>query len=200
MKNLVLLLVISFSFAHCNTPGKQYPATETNEQPEDYAGEKSPGQEKESIPADHDTGTNSKAEILNNIIVHESGGVKVSRAFLSFEDGSLVPKTNRTELGKPVYLHLLLKTGWKVNGGMISIDASEKIVSDAGELVLDAANLFNATPLIKEEDGKTIYLEATITRTRKNIKYFLVSYRVWDRLGEGEIKGSYKLFVDEATK
>ena len=149
MMNLALLLLFVFSFSACNMLEKKDTSTGIKKKKRlaeaDEEGE-SIKHKKKSAVIDYETETNSDAEILNNIIVYESGGLKVSRAFLSYEDGSLVPKTNRTELGKPVYLNLLVKSGWKVDDGMVSIDASEKIVTDAGEEVLNANNLFKTTP------------------------------------------------------
>ena len=203
VKNLALLLLFGFSFSACNMVEKKDTSTGTKKKKklaEDDEDREDIKQKKRSAVIDYDTETNSDAKILNNIIVQESGGLKVSRAFLSFEDGSLVPKTNRTELGKPVYLNLLVKSGWKVDNGMVSIDASEKIVSDAGELVLDATNLFKASPAIQEKNSGNIYLKAVITKTRTEINYFIINYLVWDKLGHGEIKGSYRLFVDEAAE
>lgn len=199
-KKLALLLLFVFSFSACNMLEKKDTSTGIKKKlAEDDEGGESIKQKKKAV-IDYDTETNSDAAILNNIIVHETGGLKVSRAFLSFEDGSLVPKTNRTELGKPVYLNLLVKSGWKVDDGRVSIDASEKIVSDAGEDVLNATNLFKKTPQLRKEDANYIYLEATITKTREDINYFIVNFHVWDKMGEGEIKGNYKLFIDEATE
>jgi len=199
VKNLALLLLFVFSFSACNMPDKKDTSTGVKKKKKIIEDDESQTQEKTSV-IDDDIETNSDAEILNTIIVHESGGLKVSRAFLSFEDGSLVPKTNRTELGKPVYLNLLVKSGWKVDDGTVSIDASETIVSDAGELVLNATNLFKASPAVQEKNARNIYLKASITKTRKEINYFIVNYRVWDKLGPGEIKGSYRLFVNEAAE
>ena len=201
VKNLALLLLFVFSFSACNMLEKKDTSTGIKKKKKlaEDDGDGEAIQTKSAI-IDYDTKTNSDAKILNNIIVHESGGLKVARAFLSFEDGSLVPKTNRTELGKPVYLNLLVKSGWKVDNGMVSIDASEKIVSDAGELVLDATNLFKASRAIQEKNSGNIYLKAVITKTRTEINYFIINYLVWDKLGHGEIKDSYRLFVDEAAE
>jgi hypothetical protein len=143
--------------------------------------------------------TNSDADILNKIIVHEAGGLKVSRAFLAFEDGTLVPKSNKTVLRKPVYLTLVMEGGWKVKNGKVSLDASEKITTHEGEIVLNATSLFQNMPLIEAEKANYIYLKANITGTRPDIAYFIVNYRVWDKRGTGEVKGSYKLYLEGST-
>ena len=52
-----------------------------------------------------------------------------------------------------------------------------------------------------EKDGVTpeqasyITLMATITEVDKLFDYFLVSFRVWDKKANGEITGSYKLYL-----
>ncbi|RYZ29517.1 MAG: hypothetical protein EOO10_06040 [Chitinophagaceae bacterium] len=143
--------------------------------------------------------TNSDADILNNISLHESGGLKVAQAFLTFEDGKLLPKSNETSLGMPVYLNLSIEKGWEINDGQSAIDATEIITTHDGEIVLNAPNLFKATPTIDAKDATRILLKANITKTRPNIDYFVVNYRVWDKWSDAEVKGSYKLYVkDEA--
>ena len=178
------------------TKKKKKPLSEDDdEQPVDKKKKK---EKEKDPPANDETETNSKAEILNNVVVHETGGLTASRAYLSFEDGKLVSKNNRVPLGTPVYLHLLIESGWKLIDGMVSLDASERIVSDGGELVLHAPNLFKETPSVEESKANHIYLKAAITKTRADINYFIVNYRLWDKQGDGEIKGSYKLYIDEA--
>ncbi|RYF86190.1 MAG: hypothetical protein EON98_04440 [Chitinophagaceae bacterium] len=62
-------------------------------------------------------------------------------------------------------------------------------------MVLNATNLFKNNPTVSEADASRINLKATITKTRTDIDYFVVSYRVWDKQGDGEVKGSYKLRI-----
>jgi len=143
--------------------------------------------------------TNSDADILNNISLHESGGLKVAQAFLTFEDGKLLPKTNETSLGTPVYLNLLIERGWEVQSGKASIDATEIIATHDGEIVLNAPNLFKSNPTMDAADASRILLKANITRTRPDIRYFVVNYRVWDKWSDAEVKGSYKLYVANRT-
>src|SRR5213080_1757856 len=52
------------------------------------------------------------AKILNDISVQTESGVEVDKAFLSYEDGSLVPSPNLTSLNKPIYLNLNIAKGW----------------------------------------------------------------------------------------
>ena len=201
VKGFLPLMLFAFFVLRCNMAEKQEneTATTTKKKLTEKEGDNTTT-EKQTPLTNQYIETNSEAEILNNIIVHESGGLKIARAFLSFEDGTLVPRTNRTELGKAVYLHLLVESGWKHTNRKAYIDASEKIVTDGGEVVLDANNLFKDIPAMDATDANTSYLEATITKTRRDINYFIVSFRVWDKLGLGEVRGSYKLYVDEKAE
>jgi hypothetical protein len=141
--------------------------------------------------------TNSDADILNNIELYESGGLKVAQAYLTFEDGKLVSKLNETALRTPVLLNLIIDEGWAVKEGQSSIDATEIITTHDGEIVLNAPNLFKSKPTINAADANHVLLKANITKTRPNINYFIVNYRVWDKWSDAEVKGSYKLYVTE---
>ena len=143
---------------------------------------------------------NSDAQILNNIVVHEQGGLEIARAFLAFESGELVSSKNNVHVGDPVYLNLLIKKGWVTEGRKVSLGASEKIETDAGEVVLDAPDLFKNTPSLDESDANSIQLKARITRTSPDINYFVIYYRVWDKNGDGKVSGSYKLYVDDSKQ
>jgi hypothetical protein len=143
--------------------------------------------------------TNSDADILNNISLHESGGLKVAQAFLTFEDGKLVPKSNKTSLRTPVYLNLMIEKGWEIREGQSSIDATEIITTHDGEIVLNAPNLFKTKPVMDATDATRILLKANITKTRSDIEYFIVNYRVWDKWNDAEVKGSYKLYVSDES-
>ncbi|HEX8316463.1 MAG TPA: hypothetical protein VF609_15785, partial [Flavisolibacter sp.] len=141
--------------------------------------------------------TNSDADILNNIIVHESGGLQVGQAYLSYEDGRLVPKSNQVGLGETVLLNLVIDKGWEIKNNQASIDATEIIATADGQIVLNARNLFKSKPTVSESDASRIFLKATITKTRADIDHFVVNYRVWDKWGDGEVKGSYNLYIDK---
>jgi len=140
------------------------------------------------------TGSNSK--IRNNIDVKSSGGLKVEQAFLLFEDGSLVPADNKIKVNQKVNLRLIIK-GFKEENGKVYFGASEKITTNEGGVIVDVPDLF----IDYEKDGVTpeqasyITLMATITEVDKLFDYFLVSFRVWDKKANGEITGSYKLYL-----
>jgi hypothetical protein len=141
--------------------------------------------------------SNNGSDILNNIILHQSGGLQIAQAYLSLEDGTLVPRTNKVPLATPVYLNLLVKKGWVFRNGEASVDATEVIRTNNGELVLDAPNLFKSKPTVSQQDASRIYLKANIISTRPDISYFVINYHVWDNWGKGEVKGSYRLYIDD---
>ena len=140
--------------------------------------------------------TNSDADILNDIELVESGGLKVAQAYLTFDDGNLVPKTNKVPLSKTVNLNLVISDGWEIRDGHASIDATEIISTDKGEIILNAPNLFKTKPTMEKDDANRVFLKATIVNTRPDIEYFLINYRVWDKWSDAEVKGSYKLYVE----
>lgn len=132
---------------------------------------------------------------IRNDIQLESSGVKVDQAFLSFEDGKLVPETNVTEVGKPIKLRLIIDKGWKEQQGTVAIGASETIETSDGDVLLDEKDLFKDYTSISPADSKYISLTASISRLNKLYDYFLVKFRVWDKNGSGEVKGSYKFYI-----
>ena len=137
------------------------------------------------------------ADILHNISVLQSGRLKVGQAFLTFEDGRLLPKSHRVKLGETVLLNLVIDEGWEVRNGKASIDASEIITTDQNQIVLNARNLFKQKPVMDAEDARRVILKAVITKTNEKIDHFVVNYRLWDQWGDAEVKGSYPLYVEE---
>jgi hypothetical protein len=175
-------LLLLFSFSACNDLVNT---------------EKNTSEDKKSISRQERSNTNSDADILNNISLYESGGLHVARAYLTFENGKLVPKSNEVPLKEPVYLNLVIKQGWKNKEGQASIDAAETITTHNGEIVLNAPSLFKSKPMMDASDANRILLKATITKTRPDIAYFIVNYRVWDKWSDAEVKGSYRLYMTD---
>lgn len=137
----------------------------------------------------------STDKVRNNIQL-QSSGLKVGQAFLLYEDGTLVPADNITNVGRPVKLRLIIDGGWNEQDGNVFIGASEKIETSDGQVVLDEKDLFANTPYVSAEAAKYITLTATISGLDKLYDYFLVSFRVWDKKGKGEATGSYKLYIN----
>jgi hypothetical protein len=143
-----------------------------------------------------DDNTETKTQVLNDISVETEGSVKVYRAFLSYESGDLVPSSNVTAPGKPIYLNLNITKGWKEEMGEVSLGASEKISTDNGTVLLDEPDLFQNYKSVSADDAKFIKLKAVVNNLSGPIKYFIVDYKVWDKNGDGVIRGSYKFYVE----
>lgn len=143
---------------------------------------------------DSSAGSNSKSKIRNNIQLNATG-LKVEQAFLLLDDGTLVGDDNQVKVNDRVNLRLII-SGWKEENGYVFPDADEKIITSEGDVLVDDKNLFAKYDSgILSKDAEYITLMATITEVNKLFDYFLVSFRVWDKKGNGEVTGSYKLHL-----
>lgn len=158
------------------------------------ASKKEKKEEKEDDVKDEKEET--KTQVLNDISIETEGSVEVYRAFLSYQSGDLVPSSNVTSVGKPVYLNLNITKGWKEEMGEVSLGAAEKISTDNGTVLLDEPDLFQNYKSLNADDAKFIKLKAVVDNMNGPIKYFVVDYKVWDKNGDGVIKGSFKFYVE----
>lgn len=181
-RNLIGFLICIFVSAACNNT---VPAANP-----DFSSSKKGTKEQK------DENKESQTQVLNDISIKTEGDVAVYRAFLSYESGNLVPASNTTSLGKPVYLNLNITEGWKEENGRVSLGASERISTDNGTVILDEADLFKDYTSFSAGDAKFIRLKALINSMTGPINYFVVDYKVWDKNGNGVITGSYKFNVE----
>lgn len=142
--------------------------------------------------------TNSRAQILNGITVHESGGLVISRAFLATESGELLNARNLLSAGETVYLNLIVAQGWMAENGFVSLGASQTITTDKGEPVLSSPDLFAGHAQVEEAKAGQIRLKTVLTNSRSDTRTFVVSYRVWDKNGGGEVSGSFQLHLNNS--
>jgi hypothetical protein len=140
--------------------------------------------------------TNSRAQILNGIIVHESGGLVISRAFLASESGELLNARNLVSVGETVYLVLVVAQGWMAQNGFVSLGALQTITTDKGEPVLTSPDLFAGKAQTEEAKAGQVRLKTVITNSRSDTRTFVVRYRVWDKNGSGEVSGSFQLHMN----
>jgi hypothetical protein len=135
------------------------------------------------------------ARIYNNIELN-SPGIKISKAYLVYEGGGRVPDDNFVDFKKWIKMQLQIDSGWVVNNGKVMLGASEKIVAENGTVVLEENDLFKKYPDgISAEDAKFIVLSASVDlKEGAAPTSFKVSFKVWDKKGDGYIEGSYKLF------
>lgn len=147
--------------------------------------------------AEDDTSyTNAQGALISNGIALQTKDVKVSRAFLLYDNSTLVPPGNKTTEGRIVKLRLVVDSGWAEKDGRVSLGASETIRTDQGQVVLEEKDLFADTPLLDARAARAITLTATISKLGRRHNHFIVSFRVWDKRGPGEMTGSYKLMVE----
>ena len=133
------------------------------------------------------------ADIIKNSIKINTDGLTVTKAKLRDEDG-IELKQNQTTLNKPIYLRLEV-TGWLTNNGKVKLGASEKIATNKGTLILYVDDFFPGKEEYKPEDAKYISLKAVITSTQRDIKFFNVKFRVWDKNNGNSITGSYMFTI-----
>lgn len=152
-----------------------------------------------SAPAAEDSISyiNAQGMLISNGIALQTKDIKVSRAFLLYENSTLVPPGNTTTEGRVVKLRLVVDSGWAEKDGRVSLGASETIRTDKGQVVLEEEDLFAATPLLDARAARAITLTATISKLGRQHNNFIVSFRVWDKRGPAEITGSYKLVVEQ---
>lgn len=139
---------------------------------------------------------NSSSKIRNGILLNENG-LKVSSAYLSYEDGSLVSNENSIDIGKKVIMHLKVSE-WKVIDGKVYLGAGEKVSTSEGDVFLDEKDLFTTydDSGVSAEDAESITLSAVITQVSKIFDYFLVEFKVWDKRSNNSVSGSYKLYMN----
>lgn len=144
--------------------------------------------------------TNSKAQILHGIVVHEEGGLHITRAFLSHEDGSFINNRNTVRVGEVVCLNLVVKGGWMAEGDSVAIGAAQNISTDSGQPVLSSPDLFANVPKIHKAKAAHLLLKTTLTKSSPDAHGFLVHYHIWDKMGPAEASGSYWLFLEGDLK
>ncbi len=135
------------------------------------------------------------ARLYNNIELN-TNHVKVSKAYLLLDNGERVPDDNFVSFNGPVKMQMYIDSGWVEKNGKVMLGASEKITTEHGVVLVDKQDLFQEYPDgIPAADSKSLYLTATL-EVKKNTPpvSITVSFRIWDKNGDGYIEGNYKLF------
>ncbi|MEP7256346.1 MAG: hypothetical protein ABI666_11270 [Ferruginibacter sp.] len=142
-----------------------------------------------------DNTTLNGATIKNDIDL-EATGVKLKEAYLLDANKERLVE-NITRVGERIYIVLKLDTGWVKENGKSFIGASERISTESGNVIVDATDVFKdyETTGISAADAKVISLSAVITQADTRVEDFVVRFRVWDKKGNGEIKGKYKFSI-----
>jgi hypothetical protein len=137
--------------------------------------------------------TNSRAQIVNGIVVHEKGGLEIRRAFLSYPDGRLLNSKNIVHPGDTVCLNLVVRQGWIAENGTVSIGATQTLLAENGERLLSSPDLFAGEPKMPQAKAAQLQLKTMLTKLRPGPSGFFVHYKVWDKTGPGEVSGHYRL-------
>ena len=157
-------------------------------------GESKPGVKTKSVSsADETTLTGA---VIKNDIELEATGVKLKEAYLLDADKNLLTE-NVTRVGNKIYIVIKTDTGWTKENTKSFIGVAERISTSGGKVVLDAADIFKdyETTGLDADDCKLITISAVITNVVAGAENFVVQFRVWDKKGNGEVKGKYKFSV-----
>jgi hypothetical protein len=117
----------------------------------------------------------------------------VSHAFLTNDAGQLISPDRTVHRGEVVYLNLAIKNGWMAVKGKVTLGATQRIESDKGEPILTSGDLFAHQQALTKKEARHLQLQAVITKSRPDIRFVTISFRVWDKSGPAEITGSYRL-------
>lgn len=133
---------------------------------------------------------------LYNGIRLETNGVQVNKAYLVTHDdrAERISEDNFIELQNGVRLILLIDSGWKATHDRVWLGASMKVTTDTGEEILDQEDLFSKFDQegISAEDAKVIALSVSLSGLKPGRPVsFHVRFNVWDKKGDGRIKGGY---------
>ena len=135
-------------------------------------------------------------KISNGIKLKLTDGIKLIKAYLFYDGGTRVPDSNLANVNQNVNMMIQLQRfGWVEKDGKVSIGASEKVTTSLGAVILNEPDLFSTLTDISAEDAQYVTLKAIITSTTKTIKYFTVSFVVYDKWGPGKITGSYRFKI-----
>jgi len=134
--------------------------------------------------------------VIKNDIEVEATAVKVKQVYLLDANKNLLEE-NVTGIGEKIYVVIKTDTGWVKESGRSFIGASERISTSAGRVIVDAADVFSdyETSGTPAGDAGLISLSAVITEADPGLENFTVQFRVWDKRGNGEIKGKYKFRI-----
>jgi hypothetical protein len=138
-----------------------------------------------------------KGAMIKNDIDIEASNVKVKAAYLMTEDAQYKLK-NTAKLNERVILTIELDTGWTKHNGITFLGASEQIFDKDGTVVLDAQDLFSNLNEkgLESKVAHNINLSAFIESIEPGYEEFIVKFRIWDKKGNGEVKGRYKFKIE----
>jgi len=155
-----------------------------------------PGSAKKIKTSDKTENRNADDAIKNGIRL-TSKGFLVSEAYLVFDDENPVPPGNKISLNQNINLLLIVDSGWNEIEGRVYPGSKQVVKLSSGEEILNTEDFFMAFDEtgVASNDARYITLNTAIPEIKDKRKPVVVNFRVWDKKGSGEIKGTYKLFV-----
>lgn len=135
------------------------------------------------------------ARVYNNIQL-TTNGVKVDKAFLLLANGQRVPDDNFVDFNGTVKMQIYIDSGWTVENGKVRLGASEKIIAENGDILVDEPDMFQKyADGLSVEDAKSMYLSAILEQKKDAPPTSVtVAFKIWDKMGTGFVEGTYQLF------
>lgn len=130
----------------------------------------------------------------NGIRIKENG-LRVERAILLKADNSPLEEHNTVGIGEKIYCRLHI-SGWKEENGRVKLGASEKIMTSSGDVVKNEDDLFSSMTDASAQDATVVTLSAEITNLSKSIHDFEVKFRVWDKVSNDDVTGSFEFHLN----
>jgi hypothetical protein len=110
-------------------------------------------------------------------------------------DGKLVSDDNVVGINQYLTLRLIIDSGWVATNNIVKLGASEKVVASDGSVVLDEKDLFEGGDEVSPTDANVIDIKVIIQQVIKLVDYYEVHFRVWDKIGAGDVTGTYRFNV-----
>lgn len=134
-------------------------------------------------------------KIRNGIEVKAEGGLIVEQAWLQYASGPLVREGNLIDLGEKIKLNMIIH-GWKGVNETVSIGATETIITDEGQCMLQSGDMFADYASLSLQSVEKISLSAVIDNIDRLVDYFRVDFKVWSKLfPEQQINGYYQFYI-----
>jgi hypothetical protein len=148
-------------------------------------------------PGEDTKATLKNGAALYNGIELNAGKVAVTKAWLAYSDNyERVAEGNFVDFKRPVRIIIQVGDGWTEENDKVFLGASQKVTAENGALLLDEPDLFAQKYAggISVADSRTLGLSVTIQVAADKPTFFTVSFKIWDKKGDGFIEGSFKLY------
>lgn len=138
------------------------------------------------------------AALFNGIRLNFQG-IKVTKAYLVTNDGEATPVSEGNlveDMQTGVKLVLQIPRGWEETDGRVWLGASMRVQTEGGEEILDQPDLFADYEKegLSARDAKMVSLSFYIKdKEAARNQTFQVSFRVWDKKGNGFVEGDYSV-------